>query len=242
MYFVVGLTCEGSPLLLLLLLFLFLLLLLLLHIITSHRDSHFSKRFFIWFCYWGGFTFIWLNLFKPVFQLFLSLLRSRFSAILDDIGVSQAPWRALSTIVCFLHESVCLLLLFGCLSIPFVCLPAFDCLFMSVFQSSSFVLSFAVCLSFFLSVFRSDCLSVSALCDCLFACLSFRRLSRLTNWPFIVSSQNEALDFATTVGYPCLLRPSYVLRSGSVHETFPKRTLQTKSQFNQNYNFELNET
>ena len=181
-----------------------------------------------------------LHLVKPVFQLFLSLLRSRFSAILDDIGVSQAPWRALSTIVCFLHESVCLLLLFGCLCLfsSFVCLLLIvsSCLYFSVF---SFVPSFAVCLSFLLS----DCLSVSALpCDCLFACLSFRRLSRLTNWPFIVSSQNEALDFATTVGYPCLLRPSYVLRSGSVHETFPKRTLQTKSQFNQNYNFELNET
>ena len=120
-----------------------------------------------------------LHLVKPVFQLFLSLLRSRFSAILDDIGVSQAPWRALSTIVCFLHESVCLLLLFGCLCLfsSFVCLLLIvsSCLYFSVF---SFVPSFAVCLSFLLS----DCLSVSALpCDCLFACLSFRRLSRLTN-------------------------------------------------------------
>lgn len=27
-----------------------------------------------------------------------------------------------------------------------------------------------------------------------------------------LSSVDEAIDFAATVGYPCLLRPSYVLR------------------------------
>lgn len=57
-------------------------------------------------------------------------------------------------------------------------------------------------------------------------CVMYRLLCFIVSLLFKCKSQDEALDFASSVGYPCLLRPSYILSGSAMNVAWSPEELQ----------------